>query len=320
MKQIYTMVGTAEVGGRINTYTVIDNNYNIEEWKEADVIKHLNDSNCLVTNLGYNGKSVVATNGAIDKYARWDEEGQVKAQPRAVILNRIERGKKLIGYTVFMVNGTIKKLNIVDVVKIYNAGELANGKIRHTTSGDIISSINGDYPIMEVDIEKASTGTVTADATVICDVVAGGKVRMQYAGVYIHATSASKLSTIIERAFRTNKELVDTMRRVGGDKLADSMGIIRVAPTAYYGVVDMEALQYFKSDCKLNLGLSKDSKPRTMVSRIIMDKPMEYREMHISACDINAANALAELSGDEFGNDEKRAFLARAKEIIASLA
>ncbi len=275
---LWTMVSVSTVGKKVVGIGVINNNYMVEQW---DVQKAIANRGIIANIEVKSNGDITSSNGSLEKYAHFDAQmGVMTSQnPSAVILNRIERGNKLIGYTVFAPNGCIKKMNIADVVKLHSTVGIANGKLRHTTYGDIISSIKGDYPIMEVDIEKADNGTVKAKVVYFCDINVKGVTRLEYAGIHVTGTSASKISKVMDTIESNNDNLITAVEKIGGKKLADSMRTIRGATSEFFTVISTPMLDRIKDICPLEVHIDDGKKPKTLVSRLIFDAPNEYREI-----------------------------------------
>lgn len=275
---LWTMVSVSTVGKKVVGIGVINNNYMIEQWDTQKAIANRG----MITNVEVKDNGdITSSNGSLDKYAHFDVQmGVMTSQnPSAVILNRIERGNKLIGYTVFAPNGCIKKMSIADVVRLHSTVGIANGKLRHTTYGDIISSIKGEYPIMEVDIERADTGTVKARVVYFCDIVIKGVTRLDYVGIHVTGTSASKISKVMEAIGNNNENLIAAVEKIGTKELANSMKTIRGATSEFFTVISTPMLDRIKEICNVEVHIDDGKKPKTLVSRLIFDAPGDYREI-----------------------------------------
>ena len=62
------------------------------------------------------------------------------------IVNRVAFFDSVLkGYMVYTADGILRKLTVKDTLALEGTCKIANGKIYHTSSGDIISSISGSY-------------------------------------------------------------------------------------------------------------------------------------------------------------------------------
>lgn len=309
-KTIWTMVAAEHANGHYVSFTMIDNNYMLEEWDIKSAVQHLRSTDCEVTNLGVNSKGEIsASNGAMDKYTRFDAETRALiGKPGNVILNRIERNNKLVGYTVFTAGGTVKKLSVSDAVKMYSTAGIANGKIRHIANGDIISSINGEYPIMEIDIEKAQEkAKLKTDVIYLCDVIAGKTKVADYAGVLISGNSANSVVALVKRAMESNKGALAAMRKLEVESLEKSMETLRLSAAKYFVVMSTAELDEFKAN---GVDVS-GNKGKTMVSRLIFKKPGEYTELRAASMD-EANKKRESMRKDGLSADEVEDFIKTA--------
>lgn len=234
----------------ISAYTLITSDYQTIQMSAAELAKAISGKKITVTNLGIGAKGIEGTNGALDKYTLINTQtGMVEGTPRAVVLDRVEKGDKLIGYTVFSQNGTIVELSVADAVNLCNQKLIANGKLRHTQQGDIVSSIGGDYPLREIEIDKAPKGDITVDVLYFGTIVSSGA---EYVGAIVSCTSAAEMSKISTALSNANAKVIASAVKVGGQGVRKSLAIQRMGANSIYGVFDIASLEkLLKAGAKL---------------------------------------------------------------------
>ncbi len=234
----------------ISAYTLITSDYQTIQMSAAELAKAITGKKVVVTNLGVGAKGIEGTNGSIDKYTLINTQtGMVEGTPRAVVLDRIEKGDKLIGYTVFTQNGTIMELSIADAVNLCNQKLIANGKLRHTQQGDIVSSIGGDYPLREIEIDKAPKGEITVDILYFGTIIGSGA---EYTGAIVSCTSAAEMSKISAALSKSNASVIASAVKIGGQGVRKSLAIQRMGANSIYGVFDIGSLEkLIKAGAKL---------------------------------------------------------------------
>ena len=234
----------------ISAYTLITSDYQTIQMSAAELAKAISGKKIAVTNLGVGAKGIEGTNGALDKYTLINmQTGMVEGTPRAVVLDRVEKGDKLIGYTVFSQNGTIVELSVADAVNLCNQKLIANGKLRHTQQGDIVSSIGGDYPLREIEIDKAPKGDITVDVLYFGTIVSSGA---EYVGAIVSCTSAAEMSKISTALSNANAKVIASAVKVGGQGVRKSLAIQRMGANSIYGVFDIASLEkLLKAGAKL---------------------------------------------------------------------
>lgn len=274
-RALMTMVAVTESNKKPVRFTVMDSHYQMAEMSVQQVVEALRSGSAQFTNLaeGANG-TVVSSNGAINKYPTFDGDNAVMTnRPSAVVLNRIEIDNKLAGYTMFMPDGTVSKVRVADAVALYSSCGIANGKVRHTAGGDIISSINGEYPIMEVEVDKAEASPVTMKVVYISEIIAGGRHAASYAGVVLASKSANKVASIVKSLEAGQKHIAEVNRKACGDGMASAIKTIRMSAASYFVVVDMKSMKTLLEN------VEKQHGGNLMVSCIICSKPGEYTEV-----------------------------------------
>ena len=95
-------------------------------------------------------------NGVKDRYTIIDANSNKPIKVASTIIARLEKKGVLVGYAVS--NGIARKVSNVSVaeaVTMQKKGEISNGKIRNTSNGDIVSSIEGEYEVIELSFIKA---------------------------------------------------------------------------------------------------------------------------------------------------------------------
>lgn len=186
-------------------YTLISSRYEISTIGAQELAHKITTGSLDVTNLAVEGGKIVSTNGAMDKYTFINvQTHQVEGKPSGVIIDRFEEKGKLVGYTIFLHTGRLKTATVAEAVSLQEKGLIANGKIRHTDSGDIVSSIKGEYNIREVKPTEAPKGKLKASTGFVAGTIG---VKSHYVGVILSATSASRLSEVYKVLHESNMKL-----------------------------------------------------------------------------------------------------------------
>lgn len=235
----------------VSAYTLINENYETKTIKVSALAKILATDKGGVTNLALKDGKIVSTNGALDNYTLIDTDEQpgnaIKSTPRAVILNRAEQNGKLIGYTVYMVNGAIAELNVAQAVELVNKKLVANGKIKHTQSGDIVSSIGGEYPLRVIKVAEAPK------AEIVCKPMLFNKISdIECFGIIVKSTSAVQMTAINKVLEAANKSLVAKIEKAGLEKAAFENQ--RVSATGVYAVIEEKEAAKIFGKTKVDFG------------------------------------------------------------------
>lgn len=244
----FTMVGFRKASEKDKTalaYTLIDGSFNIVNLTAADVASGIASKKFVVTNMEFVGGELKVSNGAASNYTRLIVQTNQLIPGKAVILNRIERNGKLAGYVVYDTYGTIREVTVADAVEMYNKlGGFANGKIRHTADGDIISSISGNYPLIQVSIEsKSASGKVKVLVNYITKALGETK-SAKFAGVILDCENVATLSNLYKKLGEGNKALKAALKELGADeKQMISIETCRITETMLFFIVKATDLQ-----------------------------------------------------------------------------
>lgn len=235
----------------VSAYTLITSDYQTIQMTQAEIVKAISDKKITVTNLTIGAKGLEGTNGALDKYTFINSQtGMIEGTARAVILDRIEKKDKLFGYTVFTEYGSIVELGTSFAVELCNKKLIANGKIRHTQQGDIVQSIGGDYPLREIEIDKAPKGEITTDILYFGTIVDSN---IEYVGAIVSCTSAAEMSKISSVLNSSNAKVLAKAVKVAGQDVRKSLASKRMGATSVYGVFELEELtKIIKAGSKLH--------------------------------------------------------------------
>lgn len=235
----------------VSAYTLINENYETKTIKVSALAKILATDKGGVTNLALKDGKIVSTNGALDNYTLIDTEEQpgnaIKSTPRAVILNRAEQNGKLIGYTVYMVNGAIAELNVAQAVELVNKKLVANGKIKHTQSGDIVSSIGGEYPLRVIKVAEAPKAEIVCKPMLFTKLSA-----VECFGIIVKSTSAVQMTAINKVLEAANKSLVAKIEKAGLEK--EAFENQRVSATGVYAVIEEKEAAKIFGKTKVDFG------------------------------------------------------------------
>ena len=158
-------------------FTLIDDKYQLHYEEKRALARKIANKEIIITNLSVDAKGEITyTNGAKNRYTVVEaKSGKIIGSPKAVILSRIEKNEKLDGYMVFLPNGKVSKLSVAEASSLAVKGLVSNGKIRHTDNGDTVSSISGNYPLMQTKIEEAPTGELTVEIVFFSAPIKEGK-------------------------------------------------------------------------------------------------------------------------------------------------
>lgn len=234
--------GNTEKGKIANVlgYTLISPDYKTITLSVDKIKESLAKKEAEISNLGLNDKGeLVGTNGAIDKYTFIDVNTlRPVGKTKAVIINRIEKNDKLVGYTIFTADGTLAEESLADVVKLAQANAVANGKIRHTATGDIVSSIKGDYEIRQIKIADAPKGKISVDVCLFKHIVGCGD---YFAGI-IYSTSASELVGLSQKLRVSNAKVQVAVDEKLGDEEKEAAKIQRYGANGIYGLFPIKDL------------------------------------------------------------------------------
>lgn len=221
-------------------YTCIADDYSIIRFTGEELVKAIVTKQYNVTNMGVEAKGLVATNGAMDKYTLINPTTQlVEGQPRPVILNRVEAEGKLIGYTIFNANGILQEVKVKQATVIHGATPFANGKIRHTNDGDIIQSIEGNYPIRVLEVKKAQKKDLNIDLVFIGSAL-NNKKTAKYAGLIISCENAAMIAKLYAKAESENTKIMDEVFAISGEDVYDSLRLKRTSSAGIYVVLPIE--------------------------------------------------------------------------------
>ena len=238
----------------IAMYTLITNDYQTVQKPVNEVIDMITKKVAVFTNLTVGPKGIESTNGALDKYTFINmSTGQVEGTPRAVILDRVEQNGKLLGYTVFTQNGIIAELNVAEASALANKGLISNGKVRHTAEGDTVSAIGGTYPLRTIQIAEAPKGEIVTDLAYFGTIVGTD---IEYCGAIVSCTSATEMSKVADMLNKSNAKVIADAAKIGGQKVRESLAIVRMGANSLYGVFEVSVLEkLIKANSKVNNGL-----------------------------------------------------------------
>ena len=226
----------------IQSYTLMSSDYQTITVDTATLMKNIASKSVVVNNMAIEGGKLVSTNGAMDKYTfiNTANGNQVEGTPRAVIIDRVEnKNGKLLGYTVFTQNGNLEEANIRDVVDLCSRKLVANGKVKHTQDGDIVSAIGGSFNLKELSVAEAPKGEIKVDIMFFARTIGA---QPDYFGAIISCTSAAEKSKIIDALNKSNASVMSSVIKVAGQSVRDSLAIKRFGSNGVYGVFNIEIL------------------------------------------------------------------------------
>ena len=224
----------------VSAYTLISADYQTVTVSDKELAKAIKSGKMTVNNMALDKTGLVSTNGALSSYTFINSAtGAVEGTPKAVILDRVEQKGKLVGYTVFTQNGTIAELNIADAAALANQKMIANGKVRHTSEGDIVSAIGGNYTLRTIEIAKAPKGEITVDILYFGTTVGTS---VEYFGAIVSCTSATEMSKLTDVLSKSNAKVVNETAKVAGQSVRESLAIKRMGANSLYGVFSIDML------------------------------------------------------------------------------
>lgn len=255
------------------SYTLVGDDFSIHTVGGDALAQAINSKKITVTNMTVNVRGLVSTNGAMDKYTTIGPNGAVVGTPRFVILNRVETKGKLSGYVVFTNTGIVQAISVKEAAAYAAKGLVANGKIKHTADGDIVSSINGNYPLVETSIKDAKDDVANINLVFFGSAIKGTKA-VQYAGVIVTSKSAKTISKMFSTLNTANINLKEELQSVFGFTPEELAGFeFKQAPGAgFYGVYPLTIVNKLMNNGKPHGGI-----PNIMIGCTDRneDKPIE---------------------------------------------
>lgn len=281
MAQYFTMVGKHEASVKnskkkqIVAFTLVDNQYQTRTVRTEDLAREVAANPQAFTNLGIVNGELTSTNGAIDRYATIDAETGRTVVNAATILNRVESKNKLVGYVAYISNKGLVEISVAKAAELASKSLVANGKVRPTEDGNIVSSIKGEYPIKEIEIKDAPKGTVDVTVKFVTSAIYevkkaasetfGTKTKakviienkeLRYAGVLLTFSSAAYLAQARKVLEAENKAIINKYvealkGKVPDEELAgdiEDLKMFEVQGTGVYGVFEYSTVQRFFSE------------------------------------------------------------------------
>lgn len=311
MAKFYTMVARCgDPKGPANNmkYTLIGSDFSTITMTGNTLAKRINDNTIDVTNMGVTVKGLVSTNGAISKYTTFDAAGNLISAPRCVVLNRVETGGKLTGYVMFTDNGLVEHVSVAKAVALASVQLIANGKIKHTEAGDIVSSINGLYPLVEASAMAEPVGTPTIKFIFFGSAIKSGK-KLAYAGAITSAKDSKVISKQHKEFCAKNEALISELKSTFNldDDAVKSMKIRQYPGAAFYGVYKMPEIPV--KSCSVSVG-----QHNVIVGCIDCDAA-EYTESMVQV-NVSTGNITAVQEGTPASD---KAVMAYAKQVLKML-
>lgn len=256
--KVYTMisrVSETDMIGDNDILTLVDENYLVAKQQASSVMRAMQRKLITVTNLGIQSGKLIGTNGSIKNYpCMVGSTGEVKNSSVGVILNRAEVDGRLVGYTITDAMGIVRELSVQDTLNFYNTFGIANGKIKHTQSGDIISAIKGNFIVRSIKIDSDTPYKCTIEPLYIStyynkDNSKAGKV--PFAGIIVDSQDLKAISKLYSR-FGKEIELVKAKVEQLGFKDVKIWNA-RVGETAILMIVPLETYLHIlkMKDCIL---------------------------------------------------------------------
>lgn len=259
----------------VTSYTLITPDYQTVEMKVDELKKAISGKAITVTNMDIVNGALHTTNGSENNYTLIDTaSGYVVGQAKAVILDRVEQNNKLVGYTIFLPNGTINETSVIDAVGLVNKKLVSNGKIRHTSEGDIVSAIGGNYPLRAVNPASAPKGEITVNLLYIAS-VANAPSAHEYFGAIISSTSAVTMSKLYNKLSESNAKVIAKSVKIAGQSVRKSLTIKRMGANSLYGVFEIADLKALAGKGETKVKCVND---KLIISLLTYDKDGEASE------------------------------------------
>lgn len=238
----FTMV--ARIGRDIKEpasgFMLISNSYDTAMFTSEQLRKAIAEKSCEVINLD---SELKATNGALNKYTMLDEStGAIIGKAYNVILNRVEKDGKLVGYTMFTTAGKVVNVNVETAVSLARQQMISNGKIRETQTGAIVSSINGNYPLREIKVEDAPKSAIHGLVMYMAVMNKQNK-GLTYAGVLFQGTSVPQMQKFNSEVKVKNQAFISRVHDEIGLQDVKELEAVNRNMTMQFAVISLSTLK-----------------------------------------------------------------------------
>jgi hypothetical protein len=221
-------------------FTLLSSDYQTITVSAKELVLGMKSGKLIVNNLEYDGKKIVSTNGAMDNYTLIDTTtNTIVGEPKAVIIDRVEKGGKLVGYTMFNRAGKLVEISVVDASALAGMKLISNGKIRPTENGDIVSAIGGSYNLREIKLEEAPKGEIEINLMYFATTIG---VDSEYFGAIISSSSAVEMSKIADELAESNARVIGNVKKIS-ETATKSLGMQRFGANGVYGVFEIAELK-----------------------------------------------------------------------------
>ncbi len=266
----YIMVARYGNNNSIDAYALVDTEGRIHIVKNNDLAKDIRDSRVNVANMCIKDGKLQICNGSEKNYTLLDNvTGQVVGSAKAVILSRIEIDGTLKGYVIFDANGNIRQISIEEAVGLAENKLVSNGKIRETSSGKIVQSIEGEYPRWKIETEcNKVSGSLRIKILYFAQI---GGTDIKYAGVIIEDEVANEMTSIAKAVKESNSRIVERVKGVSSNiskKDIEAFRLQRTGINGIYGVIETEVLGAIIKKYKAQYEVVADS---IIVSNVVYD-------------------------------------------------
>lgn len=202
------MVARLLKDGHDTGYMLIDDKYNIRSVGVQECYNLAMSG--LVKNLGVKDGSIISTNGALKRYTCIDvSTNTLCSYPRAVVLSRVEKNGKLIGYNIFCKDSIVRFANVEIAVHMVKLDDVVNGKLRTTENGTIVSSIKGEYDIAEMGGNKSEedNSKIKVKIVMLRSVIGDNNSVIRAATIALNYSNANKMRKHMELLEECNIKL-----------------------------------------------------------------------------------------------------------------
>lgn len=281
VKSLTMVARYGESDKNVIAYLLVSNDYKAKVIKSGELARMISGNPDVFTNLELDAKGAIkSSNGDMDNYVLvHPNTNQFLSKPRNVILSRIENNGKLVGYTIYTSEFAVVEVGVKQAAELAKSKLIANGKIRHTESGDIVSSIKGNFPLVNIRVEEAAkkdTGKIEVEVMLVGYAVLsdGGKIKKlsRYFCGTIKCESVARMTALYKVFAKNCTGVIDSVKEYGGKMAEESLSLKRLPDGSVYGAYSLSMLENLKkSGASISLGI-KERKNLALFSLIKYDK------------------------------------------------
>lgn len=264
-------------------FGVISSAFQMSEMSGQDIFNAIKRG-ATFTNMEIDGGKLVVCNGSVDKYTTFNGGDSILvSEYRAVILGRVEANGKLAGYVLYDANGAIRKIRTAEAAEMAKNGLIANGKVRETQTGPIVSSIKGEYPIINIEIAKKRESAVnrfeSCSITLLyfgeCTHV-GSSDKVKYAGAIVKCKDMLLYRDIADSLAESCNKTVKMAIQLGNKNAEKELACIRMGDNACFGAFGLNTFMSL-----VEKGAVVTLKDKTSIISQVYDKEDNREESYV---------------------------------------